>query len=372
MKILALAFVITASVALAQQRPTFDDWDKNKDQKLSKDELPENARRNFNRVDTNNDGLISREEHNAFLNRRRQAKRPASYPEITIKRDLNYAGNDNPRQALDLLLPKKRTTQEPLPVVVFIHGGAWRSGNKNSGIGRLAPLVNDGDYAGVSVAYRLTAEAQWPSQIHDCKAAIRWIRANAKQHNLDPEKIAVWGSSAGGHLVSMLGVSGGVGSLEGKIGNHLDQSSRVSCVINFFGPSELLTMNDHPSNIDHDAPESPESRLIGGAIQENKAKARAASPITYVTRDDAPFLHVHGTADKLVPYPQSVDLNKKLVAAGVNSKLVTVTDGGHGNFGNAGEKIQKLVQAFLAKHLRGEKGEAIDDLTLDSRGKDRD
>ena len=146
---------------------------------------------------------------------------------VKLVADLPYADNDNPRQQLDLLLPERPADEKPLPVVVFIHGGAWRGGDRKGGQRMVAPLVAAGDYAGASVGYRLSGEAIWPAQIHDCKAAIRWLRANAKKYNLDPDKIAVWGASAGGHLVAMLGTSGGVKELEGTLGKHTDQSSRV-------------------------------------------------------------------------------------------------------------------------------------------------
>ncbi|MGE0171093.1 alpha/beta hydrolase fold domain-containing protein, partial [Nocardioides sp.] len=174
-------------------------------------------------------------------------------------------------------LPKKPANDKPLPVIAFIHGGAWRAGDKKGGFTRLREFVESGHYAGVSIGYRLTDQATWPTQIHDCKAAIRWIRGNAKKYNLDPDHIGVIGPSAGGHLVAMLGTSGGVAELEGKLGKYLDQSSKVTCVVDEFGPTELLMMSKFPSRIDHDSPNSPESKLVGGAIQEKKEAARSAS-----------------------------------------------------------------------------------------------
>ena len=360
MKSISALFLISASLSFGQQ-DQFEKWDLNKDGKLSKNELPKPFQKNFSKVDTNRNGSISKEEHKTFRarNQQRQSKTPDN---ITISSDLSYAANDNPRQTLDLYLPRlseKTNTTKSLPVIVFIHGGAWRAGDKRSGLGRLAPFVASGDYAGVSIAYRLTNEAKWPSQIHDCKAAIRWVRANAKKHNLDPGKIAVWGSSAGGHLVAMLGTSGEVEALEGKIGPHLNESSQVEAVINFFGPSEILTMGDHPSSMDHNAPDSPESILLGGPILENKEQARSASPITHITKNDPPILNVHGTADRLVPYPQSVTFHQKLIAAGVSSNLITITEGGHGNFGQATPQVNGVVSAFLSKYLLADKSVSI-------------
>ena len=265
--------------------------------------------------------------------------------------DVPYAATANPRQRLDLILPAKPASKA-LPVIVYIHGGAWRQGDKRIGRKLLTHFVESGKHVGVSVGYRLSPEAQWPAQIHDCKAAIRWIRANAKSYGIDPKKIAVWGTSAGGHLVSMLGVSGGVEDLEGSLGKHTKESSRVTCVANYFGPSDLLTMGDFPSSIDHNAPDSPESQLIGKPIQEAKEKSRNASPLTHVTADAPPFLHVHGDQDKLVPFNPSQVLDAALDKADVPSHLITMKNKGHGRFNNP--NLDALLQRFFGLHLLGE------------------
>lgn len=267
---------------------------------------------------------------------------------ITVIPDLPYAETQNNRQRLDLLLPKQPLQDGPLPLVVFIHGGGWQKGDRRSGIGMLAPLVALGKYAGASIGYRLTNEAQWPSQIHDCKAAIRFLRANASRHGYDGDRIAVIGTSAGGHLVAMLGTSAGVPELEGSLGEFTNHSSRVSCVIDFFGPSDLATMGGW-----HNSPDSPEARLLGGAIPETKELARNASPIQYVTADDAPFLIIHGTNDQLVPFEQSVALQQKLSAAGVTALLIPIEGGGHGRFQNT--ELDERIVAFLENQLRGGK-----------------
>lgn len=269
--------------------------------------------------------------------------------------DIAYAETENPRQALDLYLPANRAS-EKLPTIVYIHGGAWRQGDKRGGRRLLSPFVETGHYAGVSVGYRLSQEATWPAQIHDCKAAIRWIRANAVKYGLDPERIGVWGTSAGGHLVAMLGlclpVDGEPHPLEGTLGKHLDQSSVVTCVVNYFGPSELLTMDDHPSSIVHNAPNSPESQLIGGALQEHPEQARKASPVTHVTDKAPPFLHMHGDKDRLVPYAQSVELDRLLDGAGVSSTLLTMVGRGHEPFRHA--KLEQHLAAFFGRFLRNQ------------------
>lgn len=282
-------------------------------------------------------------------NNRGQQQLPDS---VDLLADLPYAGTDNPRQMLDLILPKERAAN-PLPVVVFIHGGGWRNGQKNGGRRRVAPFVETGEFAGATVGYRLSSEAKWPTQIHDCKAAIRWIRANAKKYNLDPERIGVWGTSAGGHLVSMLGTSGDVASMDGELGPHTDVSSRITCVADFFGPTNFLTMDatDIPSGrIDHDSADSPESLLIGGPIQEHPEKVATANPITYVSADDSPFLIVHGTMDPLVSFNQSELLHTALQKSKVETTLITIEGGGHGQ--GFGSKATELVKRFFDHHLR--------------------
>ena len=306
----------------------FVDWDRNKDGKLELSELPKFAQRNFHKADQNKSQFISLQEHIEFLS---QNKKNNPDKDFTVLSDLPYAGSDNPRQSLDLVLPTQPSAKKKLPLVVWIHGGGWKNGDKRSGLSpsRIPALVQTGKYIGASIGYRLSGEAIWPAQIHDCKAAIRWLRANAEKHGIDPDKIAVWGSSAGGHLVSMLGVSHGVKELEGKIGNHTDQTSRVHAVINYYGPSALLQMDDHPSKIIHNAHDSPESQLIGGPIQENRKKTKQASPLHHVSADDSIFIHFHGTADPLVPYHQSVIFHQALQEKGVASQLITVKKGGH-------------------------------------------
>jgi acetyl esterase/lipase len=149
------------------------------------------------------------------------------------------------------------------------------------------------------------------------KAAVRWLRANAETYRLDPNRFAAWGLSAGGHLVAMLGTAGDVAEFE--VGENLEVSSRVQAVVDYFGPTDFLQMDVHrlPDGLVHDAPDSPESKLVGGPIQEHKSRVARANPITYVSKDDSPFLIIHGDKDSLVPYHQSVLLNDALEEADV-------------------------------------------------------
>ena len=357
---LAVLGAMAQGQANAQQRiGSFDRMDANKDGKLSKGELPERLRGNFAMVDTNKDGAISREEDAAFRQRAGgQAKNPAVLDGLDIQKDIDYVGDGNPKQMLDLMLPKKKGDEKP-PLVVFIHGGAWRGGTRNVGTARLPGLLEKTGYAGASISYRLTDEAIWPAQIHDCKAAIRYLRANADKYGYDGEKIAVWGTSAGGHLVAMLGTSGDVKELEGDLGAHDEVSSRVQAVIDYFGPSELLTMGDYDSTMDHNGPESPESKLIGGELRKNPDKAKNASPITYVSKDDPPHLIVHGDKDPLVPVQQSEKLDALFDKTGVKSTFIKVLGGGHGN-GFDEVVLGAKIRSFLATVFEGAASELKD------------
>ena len=267
-------------------------------------------------------------------------------PEMRRINDIDYVGDANPRQTLDLYIPEAKT-ESPRPVVLWIHGGAWRKGSKDRpGRALKAAGLN---CAIVSINYRLTLEKSWPVQIHDCKAALRWVKANAKKYHLDAERIVVWGGSAGGHLVAFLGTTQNHPDLDGKLGSHTEQSTSVKGVINFFGPTDFLVMNHQGSSMDHNAASSPEGQLLGGEVSTLKARAKIASPFHQVSSDDAPILTVHGTKDPLVPYLQGKALDDKLDALKVPSVLLTVLDGGHGR--GFGPSVDKAVINFLKHHF---------------------
>ena len=271
--------------------------------------------------------------------------RPSRLPEGAIAyRDLAYVPNGHERQKLDLYLPKDGTN---LPLIINIHGGAFKMGSKEQGV----PMeyLTQG-YAVASINYRLSQHAKFPAQIEDCKASVRWLRAHANEYRLDPNHFAAWGASAGGHLAAMLGTTGD--TREFDIGANLDQPSRVQAVVDYFGPTDFLQMDAHrlPNGMVHDSANSPESELIGGAIQENKDKAARANPITYVTLGDPPFLIVHGDQDPLVPHHQSELLEAALKKAGVPVTFYPVKGAGHG--GLRDPKVPEMTGEFLARHLR--------------------
>ena len=287
-------------------------------------------------------------------------ERPEIPSHLELHADQAYAGTDNPRQTLDLVIPKKQP-DAPMPLVVYIHGGKWLQGHKATGLRRVLVATTKNEFAVASIGYRLSGETIWPAQIHDCKAAIRWLRANAKTYHIDPDRIAVWGSSAGGHLAAMLGTSAGVESMDGSLGPHTNVSSHVTCVIDYFGPSDLSKLNTMaPTNswLNHDAPDSPGSLLLGAPVLTVPEKVATANPITYVSKKNPAFLIVHGTKDGGVAYGQSELLHNALKKEGVNSTLLTVKGAGHGS--GFGPPVSKTTARFLRHHLLDKKSDWAD------------
>ena len=246
-----------------------------------------------------------------------------------VIRDIDYIGDQNKRQSLDIILPQSpgNDSSPKLPLVIWIHGGGWTNGSKESGYepGRIGTLINTGRYIGATINYRLSGESKWPAQIEDCRSAIKWLRENASQFCINPKKIAVWGSSAGGHLASMLGVY----PRNQNFNRLIKTTEEVQAVINYYGPSAFLQMDNYPSKIVHHSPNSPESRLLGVPIRQNQKLAKQASPLHHVTSNLPPFLHFHGTEDPLVAYNQSLILHRKLRLKGNKSTLISVQKGGH-------------------------------------------
>lgn len=283
---------------------------------------------------------------------KQNAQTAAEKNQVELRLDQPYAGNENPKQKVDLYLPKKRNTDKPLPVVALIHGGGWVNGDRLGYAAAAIQFARTGDYASVTVGYRLTKEAHWPAQIHDCKAAIRWIRAHAKEYNLDPDKIAVMGSSAGGHLSSLIGTSGDVKELEGDLGPSTTFSSRVQCVVNLCGPEDFTQALMFDKDMKPILKDDAVIGLLGGNYEEKHAEALAASPVTYITDDDPPFITFHGTADKRVAFLHAEAIHAALKQAGVPSLLVPITDGGHGSVSQP--EVIARAKTFIGNTLRGE------------------
>ena len=263
-----------------------------------------------------------------------------------VIRDIEFAHPDGHSLKLDLYLPEDRS--EPVPVVVFVHGGGWKNGSRKSGEKTAAWLTGHG-IAVASIDYRLTDVARWPAQIDDCYAAVRWVRQHAGEYRLDGNHIGAWGTSAGGHLVALMGTR--------KFAGKETLSSRVQAVCDWFGPSELLTMP--PNNVGdgrsaEDVANSNGAKLLGATVRDVPELARDASGIDHVTADDPPFLIMHGDKDPGVPLEQSRKLHAKLVHAGVSSRLHPVKDAGHGGKEFATAESRSLVANFFKRTLQPE------------------
>jgi acetyl esterase/lipase len=272
----------------------------------------------------------------------------ASAGTFTTYEAIEYAAPAGETLLMDLRVPDGRG---PHPVILYLHSGAWIAGDRAAGAaGRQAAR----GYAVASIDYRLAPEHIWPAQIEDAKAAVRWLRANAARFDLDPDRIGVFGASAGGHIASILGTSGGVAALEGvELGNP-QFSSRVNVVVDFYGPTDLLKLEEQKLPcipLDANDPRMPPSLLMGCPIQQCREKTATANPITYISKDDPPFLIVHGMRDCLVPWRQSVILHEALEDAGLDSRLILIPNGEHG--GRAFNGYEKNVDDFLDAYLRG-------------------
>ncbi|MBN2039205.1 MAG: alpha/beta hydrolase [Spirochaetes bacterium] len=258
--------------------------------------------------------------------------------------DLVYVTDGHERQKLDLYVSD---SGENFPLIIWIHGGAFRLGSKTDNV----PLeyLEEG-YAVASINYRLSQHALFPAQIEDVKSAVRWLRANAAKYTLDPDCFAAWGESAGGHLAAMLGTTGNTSVFD--VGEYPDVSSRVQLVIDYFGPTDFLQMDSQrlPEGMFHDTADSPESELIGGPIQENLEKAAKANPVAYVSSEAPPFLIVHGDCDPLVPFHQSILLKDALENAGVPVIFYRAEGEGHGRFTDP--KIPELTRGFIEQQLK--------------------
>jgi acetyl esterase/lipase len=214
-------------------------------------------------------------------------------------------------------------------------------------------LVNKG-FAVASIQYRFSKDAIWPAQSYDCKAAIRFLRANAAKYNIDPDRFAVGGDSSGGHLAAFIGTSGDVKEMEGDLGN-TNVSSRVQAVVDWFGPTDLTLMAEQAGSqmmIQHNDAKSPESLLLGGPVQEKKELAKTANPLTYIDKNGPPFLIMHGDKDQLVPLGQSVILAKALIDAGVETTMKTIPGAAHDDPKFHSPENQQLIEGFLRRVLK--------------------
>jgi acetyl esterase/lipase len=269
--------------------------------------------------------------------------------------DLAYA-EVSPTQKLDLYLPQGAG---PFPAVIIVHGGGFMFGDKADPISKAGTdQLLDRGYAVAVVNYRLSGEAKAPAQIWDMKTAVRWLRAHAREYHLNADKFGAWGGSAGGNLVALLGTSHGVAALEGAELGCPNELSRVQAVVDWFGPLDFLKMDEQFANFPeaqtHNAPDSPESVLIGVPIQTRPDLVKLVNPITYISSSTAPFLIQHGTADKNVPPQQSQMLYDALKPfLGDKVTLTLLKDAPHGGGPQfwSTDNVEKVL-GFLDRFLK--------------------
>jgi len=273
--------------------------------------------------------------------------------------NINYADDTLVSHRLDIYLPK--IDKAHYPAVMIVYGSAFFGDDKKQDAYKAlgTPLLNSG-FAVVTVNHRSSRNAIFPAQLQDLKAAVRFIKANGHKFQIDTAFIGITGYSSGGHLSAMMGTSGFVNlmtinsktaHIEGQVGNYPSYSSSVNAVVDWFGPTNFQSMDSCGSEMVHDAPDSPESILIGGPIQDNDDLCALASPISYIDPNDPPFLILHGDADPLVPHCQSEMLFKGLQEAGVSSQIVIVPQAAHGP-GLFTEKYFRMMTDFFLTELK--------------------
>ena len=262
---------------------------------------------------------------------------------VTFERGIEYTNPDD--QHLQLNLARPKTGTGPFPAVICIHGGGFRAGSRE-GYNKLCLTLAQNGYVAATISYRLAPKFQFPAAVHDTKAAVRWLRANAAKYNVDPARIGVTGGSAGGHLVQFLGVTEGVKQFEGTGGNP-EQSSAVTCVVNYYGPSDFLQSYGKSVDAHEVLP-----LWFGGNLETQRHKHILGSPLNWVTPAAAPTLIIHGTEDKYVAHEQGVWMADRLKASGVEVELLTLQGAGHGFKGDDVTKAEQAMLAFFAKHLK--------------------
>lgn len=273
-----------------------------------------------------------------------------------IEKDVTYGKGADVELKLDIVRPREES-KEARPIIVFIHGGGWVGGKRQDFTPFVMAAAQRG-YVAATISYRLTKEKGadgkpkhiFPAQIHDCKAAIRWIRANAAKYGADPDRIGVAGASAGGHLALLVGLADKNDKLEGK-GGHEEVSSRVQAVVNIFGVTEFETIYQKTDN-----GKGLVETFLGGKPEEVPQQYKAASPVTYITKDDPPVLTLHGAKDTLVPIQQAKILDHKMKAAGVRHEMIVFEEDGHGFGGVRMLKAMGDMFGFLDKELKKGKG----------------
>jgi len=262
----------------------------------------------------------------------------------TVEKDIEYAVVDAESMRLDLYKPAT-----PGPLLVYLHGGAWENGNK-SGM-PLAALVEHG-YAIASVEFRPASKSPFPGQVHEIKAAIRFLRSQAGRFGYDASRIGIVGASSGGHLAAVVGTSNGMPELEGALGDHDGESSAVQAIVSYFGASNLTTILPQSTPFGLRVREPALQRLLGSAPADNEALAKLASPVFQVDGNDPPLFLLHGDQDPQMPINQSHELQGAYEKAGLPAEFIVVHGAAHGGDAFYAPRNNERVAAFLDATLR--------------------
>ena len=263
--------------------------------------------------------------------------------DVIFEQGIEYSNSDDQHLQLNLARPKSATAS--LPAILCIHGGGFRAGHRD-GYNQLCLKLAQRGFVAATASYRLAPKYQFPAAVHDVKAAVRFLRANAAKFKLDPERIGVTGGSAGGHLAQFLGVTAGVKQFEGDGGN-AEFSSSVACVVNVYGPSDFT--QSYGKSVDA-AEVLP--LFFGGNLEQERRKHIVGSPLNWVTPAAAPTLLIHGTEDKYVAYEQAVWMRDRLKSSGVEVELLTLEGAGHGFKGADAEKAESALIQFFERKLK--------------------
>ena len=237
---------------------------------------------------------------------------------FSVISDVQFCSAQESPLLMDIVIPKQRD-RTPTPAVLWIHGGGWDRGDKNGHSN--AEFLADGGFVAATLSYRLSGDAPFPAAIEDCKCAVRFLRANASKFGIDPERIGVAGSSAGGHLAELVATADQTAGLEGEGGSQ-NTSSKVQAAASYFGVSDLTAQFP-----DDTVPVIV--KFLKGTKKENPELYRKASPIFYVSKDDPPMLLVHGEKDDGVPFKQSVRMAEAYRRFHVPVEFIEVKNAGH-------------------------------------------
>ncbi len=282
-------------------------------------------------------GLISAEAQE-------KPKTSAPPPGVSYTPDIEYGTGGGEKLRLDLAKPEKM--ERAAPCILVIHGGGWTNGDKRQHTDLIYKFAQQG-YVAATVQYRFCPKHLFPAQVEDVKCAVRYLRAHAEEHKINPALFGAIGFSAGGHLSMMLGTMGKDDGLEGK-GGHADQPSQVQCVVAFFGPTDLTRTDFTPLSV------GIVSNFMGTTPEDDKGERKRASPLTYVDQGDAPLLIFQGTKDPLVPHTQALVMTEALTKAGVPGRVELLIGGDHGGNWGGDEYVRSWDESlrFFSKHLK--------------------